>query len=221
MDIKRLERINNFIFDFDGTIIDSSEDVLKCVKKALEESDVKFDESLITPDIIGPPLEGIIQILVEEKEKENEDLINHISSKFRDFYENNQNDKTSMYEGVFGWLTDLKKEEKRLFIATNKPKLSVFRYMENFNLNMFEAVYTIDKDDEKLMSKPQMIEEIIKKYNLKQDETIMIGDAPSDINAAHKNSIKGIGALWGYGSKKEKLINISDYIIELNDLKKI
>jgi len=64
-----------------------------------------------------------------------------------------------------------------------------------------------------------MIEEIVSKYNLKKGETIMVGDAPSDITAANKAQVAGLGVLWGYGNHREKLMEISDYVLEIGDLK--
>lgn len=84
---------------------------------------------------------------------------------------------------------------------------------------MLEDIYTIDKCEGKYISKQEMIEAIIEKYSLEKSETIMIGDAPSDIKAAHKNGIKAVGVLWGYGRDKNVLKEISDFILDISDLK--
>ena len=80
-------------------------------------------------------------------------------------------------------------------------------------MDMFEDIYTIDKFG-KHITKAEMIEDILNKYNLKKEETVMIGDAPSDVIAAKQAGIKGIGVLWGYGENKTPLIENADIIVK-------
>ena len=80
----------------------------------------------------------------------------------------------------------------------------------------FDDIYGIDKF-EKHITKVEMLKDIINKYNLKQNETIMIGDAPTDMLAAKGAGIKGIGVLWGYGSNKEPLIQEANIVISKID----
>ena len=87
-------------------------------------------------------------------------------------------------------------------------------------MNMFDDIYTIDKFG-KHITKTEMIEDIINKYNLKKSETVMIGDAASDVISAKEAGITGIGVLWGYGEDKTELIQKADfYINKINKIKK-
>ena len=58
-----------------------------------------------------------------------------------------------------------------------------------------------------------MINDIIEKYSLNKSETMMIGDAPSDVICAKEAGVLAVGALWGYGENKEPLIKNSDIVI--------
>jgi len=215
--LNKFEHINNFIFDMDGTIVDSSEEVLQCLKQACNNHNAEININNFSPDVIGPPIKEIIKnIIVDFK---NETLVGKIITDFRKIYDNDENDQSQMYEMIFEWLKFLKNSNKRLFLATNKPAKPTERLIKMLNLNMFEEVYTIDKYPDRQLSKKEMITEIVEKYNLTKAETLMVGDAPSDIKAAHLANIKAIGVLWGYGNEKETLVEISDYIINVNDLK--
>ncbi len=203
-----LSKIKNFIFDLDGTVIDSSSEVLSCLKKAFDKAGINTDEKRFTSDVIGPPLKDIIRLLKPDLTDEN--VICELVSYFRSFYDYNVNDISVMYNGIFDVLTFLKERECKLFIATLKPKIPTIRLIKKFKTeNFFEDIYTIDKFGTNI-TKKDMIEDIIKKYDLKKSLTVMIGDAKSDIKSAKEAGIYSIGALWGYGDDKTYLINEAD-----------
>jgi len=207
----------NYIFDLDGTLINSCEEVLECFKKAYKQSGYPIDETRLSDNLIGPPLKEII--LNISPELKDEITLSKIISNFRNIYDNNNDDKSELYSDVLGKLNELKKEGKRLFLATLKPSKPTERIIRDFKLNFFEDVYTIDKF-QKLMTKREMITDIIEKNKLKKEDTVMIGDAPSDVISAKEAGITGVGALWGYGTDKTNLIKNSDFSLKsIGDLK--
>lgn len=202
---------DNYIFDFDGTIINSQEDVFLCFEKAFEKANYEIDKSRLTPDVIGPPLKGIIRLIAPELT--DEDLINKICDIFRNIYDNDANDHTYIYDGVFDFLRTLKYQNKKIFMATFKPMNPTMMLVKKLGIEeFFTDIYGIDKFG-KHITKEEMILDIISKYNLKKSKTVMIGDASTDVIAAKNAGIIGIGAMWGYGSDKTALIENSDKII--------
>ncbi len=207
-----LNRYQNFIFDLDGTIINSSSQILNCLKISYKDANYFVDDSKFTSDVIGPPIRTIISTITPELS--NEDKILEIISNFRKNYDYSTNDVSIMYEGMFGFLFDLKKRKKKLFIATFKPKIPTFRILEKFGItDLFEDIYTVDKYSQP-MTKKAMLTDIITQYCLEKNITAMIGDDSSDMVAAKENNINGIGVLWGYGKDKTKLISNSTYTIK-------
>lgn len=203
-------QINNYILDLDGTIINSSNEVLLCFEKAFAQSNYKIDKSRLTPNVIGPPLKEIIKLIAPEI---NENDIEIVMENFRLIYDYDEHDISEYYSGVLEFLNKAKSSGKKLFIATYKPEKPTRRIEKQFKMDMFEEIYTIDKFGEHI-TKTQMINDILNKFNLKKEETVMIGDASSDVIAAKQAGIKGIGVLWGYGDDKTNLIKNSDYVVK-------
>lgn len=203
--------MRNFIFDLDGTIINSSKEVLLCFEKAFEKSGYKIDKSRLTPNVIGPPLKEILKLIAPDLQ--DEDMISEIIKNFRQLYDYEENDISEYYQGIQEFLNDAKKENKKLFIATFKPDKPTRRIVEQFKMDMFDDIYTIDKFG-KHITKSEMILDILAKYNLKKEETVMIGDAASDVIAAKEAGVTGIGVLWGYGDNKTALRENADIIVE-------
>ena len=200
---------HNYIFDLDGTIINSSKEVLLCFEKAFEKANYEIDKSRLTPNVIGPPLNEIIKLIAPGIQETD---INKVVEYFRELYDFEENDISEFYQGIPEVLTTLKNMNKKLFIATYKPEKPTMRIIKQFHLDKFDDIYTIDKFG-KHITKTEMINDIIKKYNLNKSETVMIGDAPSDVICAKEAGVLAIGVLWGYGENKEPLIKNSDIVI--------
>ncbi|MBQ3311394.1 HAD family hydrolase [bacterium] len=202
---------DNYIFDLDGTLINSSNEVLLCLKNAFKKSNYDIDETGLTSNLIGPPIKQIIQAIVPELKDEVK--LSEIISNFRYFYDNEEDDISDIYPDVYQTLEHLKSFGKKLFIATFKPQKSTMRILRQFNMDYFEDVYTIDKFDRHI-TKEEMIKDIINKYNLDAKKTVMIGDAKTDMIAAKSAEITAVGALWGYGDDKQPLIDNADITIK-------
>lgn len=201
---------DNYIFDMDGTIINSSREVLACLKKAFKQANFVVDNSRFTSDVIGPPLIDIIKSIAPELD---DDMANLIMKNFRLIYDYSENDVSFMYDGMYDFLISLKNKGKKLFIATYKPEIPTLRLVDKFSLDMFMDVYTIDKFGRQI-TKEEMINDILNKFSLDKSKTVMIGDAKSDVVAAKKAGVTAVGVLWGYGSNKTPLIENSDFVLE-------
>lgn len=204
-----LENFNTLIFDMDGTMLNSYNQVVMCLEKAFEKENLSIDKSRITPNIIGPPLVDIVLLVKPDLDLE---IAKNVVIRYREFYDNDENDSSQLYEGIYEFLHKLKKRNKKLFVATNKPKYPTLRLLKKYNIDMFDDVYTLDKFQNKIISKKEMISDIILKHKINCEKAIMIGDALGDVLSAQANGIKAIGALWGYGDNKQPLIDNADYI---------
>lgn len=205
-----LNKFENYIFDLDGTIVNSSNEILKCLKKAFQDNRCTIPAERFTPNLIGPPIRQIIENVAPEIKKE---VKKNIISSFRKNYDFDNDDCSSLYPQIREYLDFLKNSNKKLYIATFKPKIPTSRIVRMFNLDMFNGVYTVDYP-KMFSSKNEMVEFLLKEENLKKDRTIIIGDSVSDILAGKSNNIVSAGVLWGYGKDKSQIIAQADYIIE-------
>lgn len=208
--MENLYKYSNYIFDLDGTLLNSAPELLVCVEKAFKKANYKIDKTRLNSQIIGPPLREIIKIV--SPELNDEKIISEIISNFRQLYDNEKNDISEIYEGVYELLEKLCQNQCKLFLATNKPKIPTMRILKSFNLNYFDDIYTIDKF-ETSYTKEEMINTILKEHELQKTQTIMIGDTLSDIVAAKKSGIDVIAIFNGYEKDKESLLKNANYII--------
>ena len=204
--------IKNYIFDLDGTIVNSSQEILACFKKAFEKSNYEIDETRLTSNVIGPPLTEILKTIAPEIK--DEEKLDEIGKNFRKIYDNNNEHFGLMYEGMFDYLNWLKQQDFNVFVATFKPMVPTIRIVKMLRLEaIFDDIYTIDKFGGNF-SKEEMVRDILDVYELNAEETAMIGDAPTDMKAGKVNRVKAVGVLWGYGVDKQPLIDAADIVVK-------
>ena len=93
----------------------------------------------------------------------------------------------------------------RLFVATSKAHVFADRIIDHFGLRShFERVFGAELDGTRV-EKSDLLEYALKQASVDPSKTLMIGDRSHDMVGAKNNGMKGIGVLYGYGSRDELL----------------
>lgn len=190
--------LKNFIFDLDGTIIYSHEDVIESLKKAYLALKIPFKlEDYKT--IIGPPLKEVILKISPGLPDE---VVQNLINEFKQDYDSSNYHKTVLIPGICDLLKFIKKNQFNAYIVTNKRALPAKRILAFLQIaDNFIDVISPDTDDQKFVKKADMIKFLINKHKLIKDETIMIGDTDQDVYAAQENNLASIAILDGYGDE--------------------
>ena len=188
-------------FDLDGTLTDPKPGITRSIQYALQRLD---HPTMPTEDeltwCIGPPLRtSFVRLLSAETSA---DLaVSYYRERFSDIglYEN------GVYDGIGEVLTSLCASGHRLFVATSKPHVFAERIIDHFGLrDHFERVFGSELDGTRV-DKSHLLEYALKQASVDPAKTLMIGDRSHDMVGAKNNGMKGIGVLYGYGSRDELL----------------
>ena len=188
-------------FDLDGTLTDPKPGIIRSIQYALQRLD---HPTMPTEDeltwCIGPPLRAsFVRLLGAETSA---DLaVSYYRERFSDIglYEN------GVYDGIGEVLTSLCASGHRLFVATSKPHVFAERIIDHFGLrDHFERVFGSELDGTRV-DKSHLLEYALKQASVDPSKTLMIGDRSHDMVGAVNNGMKGIGVLYGYGSRDELL----------------
>jgi phosphoglycolate phosphatase len=188
-------------FDLDGTLTDPKPGITRSIQYALQRLD---HPTIPTADeltwCIGPPLRtSLVKLLGAETSA---DLaVSYYRERFSDIglYEN------GVYDGIGEVLTSLCASGHRLFVATSKAHVFAERIIDHFGLrNHFERVFGAELDGTRA-DKSHLLEYALKETSVDPAKTLMIGDRSYDMIGAKNNGMKGIGVLYGYGSRDELL----------------
>lgn len=192
-------RYNAVIFDFDGTICDTGEGIMKSAKYALDAFGYESPAYSELTCFIGPPLLVTFQEEFGADPAESEALV----KKFRERYTNKGLFESHLYDGIKELLIALKKDGFKIGIASSKPQDYIEALLAHFGIkNYFDIIcgVTFQADCE---SKASIIARCAKELGFAGNEMLMVGDKKYDIEGARANMIDSVGVLWGYGSKFE------------------
>lgn len=205
-------KYRNLIFDLDGTISDSRGDVVVNLQKAYADFSLSFDVNKL---VIGPTLYEIIKILTPDI---TEELSNNILTRFRDYYHASTFKNSFLYPHIKNIMDACKKGDCLLFVATNKPKEGTALLLKHLGVDsLFTATMSPNTFPDRIINKTEMIEYILHQYQLKKAETIMIGDAVTDIIAGKNAGIDTAAHLNGYERASELKLANPTFVFESFD----
>lgn len=187
------------IYDLDGTIIDSLPDIHKSLVETLEHFNLPTLNMEETRSLIGDGVETLLLKAVGE-ENFNEKILAY----FKAVYKNNLTCQTTFMKDFDKILNDLPKICRINVILSNKLFEFTEKIIKHFNLNKyFIEWYGGDSFIEKKPS-PYPIIHLMNQHNVKNTNTIVIGDNYTDINAGVYAKSKVCFAAYGYGKIKDK-----------------
>lgn len=185
------------IFDLDGTLTDSRPGVVRCLRAALDASDLTWEGPLDW--FIGPPIEqSIVQLMPDGDQAARARLIKD----YRACYDAGGWAENTVYPGVLEMLEGLTARGVRLFVCTSKLEKSAGRVLARFGLDTyFKAVYA-DRGL-KPHTKTELLATLLAEQHLDPAACVMVGDRHFDIEAAAVNGICSVAVSYGYGSAHE------------------
>lgn len=217
--------IKAVLFDFDGTIADSSEGIMSCALKTVET--IGLDTSIYTKEylkrFIGPPLRDCFRLTFGVEEEK----IEYCVKKYRELYNSSGMFQMGIYDGIVPLLKKLREENIKTAVATNKMEELAVRCVKNLSLtSLFDTVSGPVKDGS--ITKSEVIMNAIKRLGVEKEEVLMVGDTTNDERGAKEIGVTFLAVSWGFGFNKEtREVNIVDkpseilkFVLEINNKEK-
>ena len=201
-----------FIFDLDGTLIDSLTDIALCANKVLEEFNLPTHTIENYKTFVG----GGAEVLIENCTPENssEKLIQEVLEQFKVVYDQKLQGNTQPYNGVYELLEILKNQNYKVGILSNKPHKFTLKYVEQF----FSSYNIIESHGQKegVPKKPDPAGaiKIAKSFNIPCKDIYFIGDSDIDMQTAKNSGMIAVGVKWGFRGIDELLENGADFIVD-------
>lgn len=204
------------LFDLDGTLIDSSEGIIKSVLYTLDHYGIEEDDYDKLKVFIGPPLSASFMRYYDfPKEKAVEAV-----SVYRQRYNTIGKYECSLYPNVRECIERLKKDGYLIGMASSKPEVTCREILEHFKiLNLFDDVVGSTLDG-RIDTKEEVLNEVMRRWsNLKLEDMCLVGDTIFDIEGANKVGIASFGVSFGFGDIEEMqragAVCICDDMIEI------
>lgn len=190
------------IFDFDGTMFDTADDIVITTNRLLQElGKDPLPKSIIVQEI-GEGLKVLIQDLFPEVECSDQKK-RLFYNRFLELYEDVFLNQPQIYPGLREFLNSYK---GKVAIASNKTQRYIPPVLEKFHLLHYDWVDIIGGDSfdvAKPHAKPLL--HIMEKAGVDRSKTVMIGDGLPDVGAANAAGVKCIAVDFGY-ARSDKLM---------------
>ena len=207
--------VKNIIFDFDGVLVDSEILVAKSFCRYLTKRNIDFDDKKFSKYAGKKTIQVVSELSELFNIADKKSFFNDIISLANGIYSNE-------LRAVFGALHFLKITNHNRFIGSNSPKERIVRGLKKAGIdNYFNEEVIISFDlVEKPKPEPDIYQKIMDVANLEKDETIIIEDSVTGIQAGVAAGIKVIGLTagghWYEGRSNKELFDAGAYDVVKN-----
>ncbi len=202
-----------FIFDLDGTLLQTLPDIRLAINEALKRCGYDYAFSLKEARaLIGNGADMLVKRALKEKGDDIEAFA-QLKAAYMPLYRDYQNLHAKPFNGMKEVLTFLKERGLQLFVATNKPNaLAKFIVEDHFGKGLFTAIEG-HEEGEPVKPDPLIVNRFVEKYGIDKSKTLFIGDSYVDVDTAQNAGVKSCLVTWGYGFYKKALLERADYVI--------
>lgn len=211
--------IDTIVFDLDGTLLNTLEDLKDSVNYALERQGFPLRDLDEIRSFVG----NGIRLLMERAVPKNTDgdTFEICFKDFCDYYKIHMEDKTVPYDGINNMLADIKKAGFKTAIVTNKADFAAQDLCKRMFGDNIDFVVG-SSDDRPNKPAPDGVFYALEKLDSKIENTVFVGDADTDILTAKNAGLVSIGVLWGFRDREVIEKAGAEYIVEsVNDLEKL
>lgn len=203
------------IFDLDGTLINSIEDLADSCNEMLNA----YALPLHTLDeyknqFVGYGVAKLIELALPPEKFQDKAFYDKAVAKFREIYNGRVLNKTRAYSGIRDTLAKLMEKEIPMAVCTNKPQEAA-RAITNilFEPGTFKMVIG-DRPGYPRKPDPTTVLEIAKELGVSPEKTAYVGDSGVDMQTAVNAGFLPVGVLWGFRGKDELVAEGAQVLLE-------
>ena len=200
--------IKAVLFDLDGTLVDSLEDLTDAVNQMLDTLGRSTLDGCEVRQLIGKGARNLVQGALKS---DTDEEIEQGLTLFVDYNSAHIADKSRLYPGVREVLELLRAGGLRMVIISNKGEALSRLILETLDIDGFFEIICGGDTFPEMKPSPLPLLKVTQQLGIDPDEALMVGDSINDIAAAMSASITAVGCAWGYGSDAE-LVN-AEYVI--------
>ena len=202
--------IKAVLFDLDGTLANSIEDLADSTEKALEKLGFPGHTLAEYKYFVGDGIPKLIERALPESGRDKKTL-NTCLGLFMEDYRVHYHDKTKAYDGVREMLADLKKSGLKLAVISNKAQEMAEKVVTNLFGDIFDFVAG-KREGYKTKPDPALTLLVIHSLGVAPAECILAGDSGMDMAAAVNAGALPVGVLWGFRTSEELQKNGAKYL---------
>ncbi len=215
------------LFDLDGTLLDTLEDLSEAVNhtlalRGLPELGVERYRKMVghgVRNLVQRALEAACEVARDNGAEKNyflegfpknqffsaeyEQAIDAALADFREYYQQHIDVHTRPYEGMPELLEDLQKAGVMMAVTSNKFQEGTKYLIRRFFPGIDFVSILGNRPGYPLKPSPEIVQEVLKRAGVAAEDALLVGDSPTDMRTAANGGIEGLAVSWGYRSAEE------------------
>lgn len=183
------------IFDLDGTILDTLEDLADSMNYALAKYGYPTRTIEEVRSFVGNGLLMLTRRAIAPETDEN--VIQMVLAEQKAYYKEHCADKTRPYEGIMELLQLLKKEGYKLAVVSNKADYAVQILCEQYFAGIFHMAVG-EKENVRKKPAPDAVNAVLENLQIDRRKAVYVGDSEVDIETAANASMPAVLVDWGF-----------------------
>ena len=207
------------LWDLDGTLIDTLEDLAEAVNHALKLRALPLHGIDEYRKMVGHGVRNLVLQALEASGLETNDQgVDEALADFKKYYQAHIDVHTRPYPGIPELLSELQAKGVKMGVASNKFQEGTEYLIKEFFPDIQFVAILGNRLGQPLKPDPAIVEEVLSKGNIGQEEAVMVGDSPTDMRTAANGGIGAIAVSWGYRTQDELAGNrIVDTVEQLRE----
>ncbi|MFB9078449.1 HAD family hydrolase [Flavobacterium procerum] len=213
-------KFKGIIFDLDGTLVNSLEDISDAMNKVLQGLNFPTHTYETYQYFIGSGLRNLVSKALPATNNSDEQIEICFECMINEYREMCTL-KTKPYDGIVELLEKLTSQNIKMAVFSNKADELTKKIASEIFPNNFDTAIGLSTEE---LKKPNPFEavEISKKWNLKPEEILFVGDSDIDMQTAVNANMFPVGVTWGYRTEEELknsgakvVVNTASELIEI------
>ncbi len=188
------------IFDLDGTLIDSSDDIAWSANRTLEYMGYRERPLESIKEHIGWGVKNLLEKLMPQESNER---IEEARRKFLEYYGGHLIVATRLYPGVMDTLRYFRDRKKHMAVVTNKPEALTHGIIEGLGLERFFDVVVGGDTVGNKKPHPEPVIKVLDRLGIPPDRAVFVGDSPVDCQSACAAGVDVVGVAYGFRGREE------------------
>lgn len=186
------------IFDLDGTLLDTLEDLADSTNYVLSLHDYPVRTLEEVRRFVGNGIRRLIEQAVPEGV--GAEVVDTLFAEFIPYYKEHCADKTKPYDGIIELLQNLKQQGVKLAVVSNKADYAVKELCDTYFPNLLE-VSVGERVGIRRKPAPDTVNEVLQLLQMEKEQAVYIGDSEVDVETAKNADMDCIAVDWGFRDK--------------------
>lgn len=204
-------KVKAFIFDMDGTTVNSINSIAYFANRALAMRNLAPFEPDRYKKFVGEGAKVLVRRMIDADGGTEQDY-DFVLNEYNSTYDNNFLYLAESYEGITDMLAKIKAAGCKAAILSNKPDTTAVKISEE----LFPALIDVchgGRDGIPLKPDPTGVLALLDELGVSAEETVYVGDTKTDMITGKSAGLFTVGVLWGFRDRAELEENGADVII--------